>query len=100
MAQITLSPRFVAQLKEICQYFAEHHSVDFARQFEVKVFAALEKLEHSPQRWQRVEIPHFAGEVRRILVEAYQVFYEINGDHIAVHAIIDGRRRPPLFRPE
>jgi plasmid stabilization system protein ParE len=100
VAQFTLSPRFIAQLKEICRYFAENRSLEFARQFEEKVFTEIEKLEHSPQRWQRVEIPRVEGEFRRILVGVYEVFYEIDGDHIIIHGIVDGRRRPPLFHPE
>jgi hypothetical protein len=61
---------------------------------------SIEKLEPSPQRWQRVEIPRGDGEFRRILVGAYQIFYELEGDHIIIHAIVDGRRRPPLFHPD
>jgi plasmid stabilization system protein ParE len=100
VVQITLSPKFIFQLKEICQYFAENRSDDFARQFEEKGFQEIEKLEHGPQRWQRVEIPHVEGEFRRILVGPHQVFYELSGQDIFVHAIVDGRRRPPLFHPD
>lgn len=97
MVHFSLSPKFVAQLKEICEYLVENRSVEFARQFEESVFVAIEKLEHSPQRWQRVEIPHLTGEFRRILVGVYQIFYELEGEHIFIHSIVDGRRRPPLF---
>lgn len=100
MVQITLSPRFIAQLKEICQYFVENRSLEFAQNFEEKVFEEIESLEHSPQRWQRVEIPRVTGEFRRILVGVYQVFYEIDRGNVIIHSIVDGRRRPPLFIPE
>lgn len=100
MVQITLSPKFIVQLKEVCQYFAENRSEEFARQFEEKVFQEIEKLEHWPQRWQRIEIPRVEGEFRRILVGTHQVFYELSGKAILIHAIVDGRRRPPLFHPD
>lgn len=100
MVHITISPKFITQLKQICQYLAENRSEVLAQQFEEKVFEEIEKLEHSPQRWQRVEIPRVEGEFRRILVGVYQIFYEIQGEHILIHAIVDGRRRPPLFHPD
>lgn len=100
MVHFTISPKFISQLKGICQYLAENQSEEHARQFEEKIFDEIEKLEHSPQRWQRIEIPRVEGEFRRILVGVYQIFYEIEGEHIAIHAIVDGRRRPPLFHPD
>jgi plasmid stabilization system protein ParE len=100
VVHFTFSPKFIAQLKEICHYLLENRSEEVAREFEEKVFKEIEKLEHSPQRWLRVEIPRVDGEFRRILVGVYQIFYEIEDDHIIIHAIVDGRRRPPLFHAE
>jgi plasmid stabilization system protein ParE len=100
VVHFSFSPKFLAQLKEICGYLWENRSESAAREFDEKVFAETEKLEHSPQRWQRVEIPRVDGEFRRALLGVYQIFYEIDGEHITIHAIVGGRRRPPLFHPE
>ncbi|MCG3120473.1 MAG: hypothetical protein ALAOOOJD_03205 [bacterium] len=99
MVPFTFSPKFISQLKEICEYLWENRSAQVALEFEEKVFAAIEKLEHSPQRWQRIEIPNVDGEFRRILIGVYQIFYELEGEYVIVHSIVDGRRRPPLFYP-
>lgn len=96
MATITISPKFLAQLKEICLYLAEHRSAEFAQSFQENAFAEIEKLLPFPRRWQRVDLPRIGGEFRRI----FQIFHEIDGEQILIHAIVDDRRRPPLFQPE
>lgn len=100
MVQFTISPKFVAQLEEICHFLLVNRSEKAAYEFKEKVFEEIEKLEHFPQRWQRMEIPRVEGEFRRILIGVHQVFYELEGEHITIHAIVDGRRRPPLFHPD
>jgi len=102
VVQFTLTPKFIAELRAICDYLWENRSEQVARELDDKVFEAIEKLEHSPQRWQRVEISDVDGEFRRILVGVYQIFYEyeIRENHITIYSIVDGRRRPPLFHPD
>ncbi len=42
MAEITVSPQFTAQLKEICGYYAEHYSLESAERLYEEVFAEIE----------------------------------------------------------
>lgn len=99
MVQITISPKFISQLKEISGYLTENRSVEFAQALVGKAFEEIADLQRFPQRWQQIEIPGVDGEFRRILLGVYQIFYEKSGEQITIHSIIDGRRRPPLFRP-
>jgi len=100
VAHITISPKFIAQLKEICEYLGENRSAEFANEFVDKVFDEIAQLERFPKLWQQIDIPHVEGEFRRILQGVHQIFYENADEHIIVHSIFDGRRRPPLFRPD
>ncbi|MGH7494450.1 MAG: type II toxin-antitoxin system RelE/ParE family toxin [bacterium] len=100
MVTIEISPKFLAQLEEICFYLAANRSAEFSQEFQEEIFVEIERILPFPRRWQQVNIPAVPGEFRRILHGVYQIFYEIDAGRIMIHAIVDGRRRPPLFQPD
>ena len=99
MVQIAVSPKFIGQLKDICRYIAENRSFEVALQFYDDVIEEIDELETFPRRWKRVHFRDIKGEFRRILFGVYHIYFEIEGKKITIHAIVDGRRRPPLFTP-
>lgn len=91
---VRLTDAAVHDLKEICDWIAEHDSPAKALYVLDRITAAAEDTGRSPHSGSRPsELPHgMEAEYRQVLFKPYRLIYEVRKSEVIIHLITDGRR--------
>jgi plasmid stabilization system protein ParE len=96
MAQLTFRflPEAREELYDASEYY-ERRKKGLGREFELAVYAAIDRICQNPQGW-----GSYTRRCRRYLVRRfpYAVVYQVHADHISIVAVMHFRRRPGYWR--
>jgi len=94
MARVVWSSSAAADLEEIINWMADHHSNQTAGSFIDRIDTEITRLPGYPEsgriipELERQNIPKY----REIIISPWRVFYMVENDRVAILAVIDGRR--------
>jgi toxin ParE1/3/4 len=91
--KVRYSDRAKADLRTLINHISNHNP-SAARKLNRAIREAVASLRHDPRRAQRATVTS-AGEMRRLIVRPYLIFYEIEGRSVAVLRILHGARDIP-----
>lgn len=93
MAELTWSPRSVADLAEICEYISRD-SVHYSRLFAQRVIAAVESLAYFPELGRTV--PEYQRpDLRELIFQNYRIVYRVRTDSVEIAAVVHSARLLP-----
>jgi plasmid stabilization system protein ParE len=91
---VKLHPGAQQDIKAAHEYYVEAESVSLAMEFRAELENAFERIERFPRTW-----PNRLGARRYIMRRfPFSVFYEIEGQDIAVIAVAHHKRRPGYWK--
>lgn len=90
MGRYLLSSLADADMLAMWEYIAQH-SVAAADRMTDRFTAAFERIAQFPESGEQYEHPR--GELRRVVVPPYLVFYQIVGDEVNIIRVLHGARR-------
>lgn len=91
--KVRYSDRAKADLRTLVDHLSSHNP-RAARNFNKAIREAVASLKQYPRRAQRVTFAS-RGEMRRLVVRPYLIFYEIEGEAISIVRILHGARDIP-----
>jgi toxin ParE1/3/4 len=92
--EVRLSPDALADLEEIHAWIARHDSAQRADYVEDRILAAVAALSRMPERGAHPAELAALGirEYRETFFKPYRIIYAVDGRHVDVYVVADGRR--------